>query len=194
MTEMHEHNGASFTWKKGATYWGEPLPFLLEEEGKAYVVYGDWWTDKRIERLSAWSSDALRHLRAVLGNDRHLEIRARAKVFMASAGRWKSEAGTNMNMTGLFANWHPDEAEKAKIAELVAGYQKTREMMRAELEACRGKYSEIAEDLPEDRSSWNELNMAFAVLRLPRLIDLLVRLGELPAPTGIVPENATVSL
>jgi hypothetical protein len=58
-------------WKRGTMWWGQPLPFVVEEKsdaGPVSVLYeGDWWTQTRCDNLRTWLSQIRPTVAALTG-------------------------------------------------------------------------------------------------------------------------------
>lgn len=182
--------GADFVWPKGATYWGEPLPYAAEQDGARYVVYDGWWTDKRVQALSAWSAEAYRALLQVFGDDRALAIGATAKVWGERASRLRREGGAKVNFRALFEGWTPTPEEATRKADLLAEAERRRDQARSVLLAVAAANPGGIEELDGEPATWTSIQMAMAALRLPKLLLVLAAEGALQVPNNLVPEKA----
>lgn len=183
-----------FPWGKGAALWGEPLPHAHQDGDREMILLGDWWNRTRVPLLLEWQCAAAKALLIAFGDDRYQKLRAVARCHGDRMERLQAEAGTEkLNFRALFESWVPTAEERAKIEELVEGYARRREALRSWLLEARDRHAELAEDLPEDREAWTPMRMAGAMMRLPKLLLVLVRTGEVPDPGTLVPEKALVN-
>lgn len=181
------------TYRKGATWWGRAFPYVTGEGEGRSTIYGDWWDEARLQRLSLWQHDARKALVRLLADDAAQHREARGQLLAARAARDRADQPP------------PRSADEAR--EIVAAVRLTPEdeaAIAAEAQrrivardSLRALVIQRADRLPGmrqmhrgDPATWDCDQLAAAA---GGMADVLLRLagrGFIPHPGDLVPPVA----
>lgn len=196
MTEQVEWQPSHDAWRKGATWWDRALPYVEGDGPERHTVYGDWWTEERLSRLSLWQGEAERAMARLMVDDEALE---RAAVNAVLAARAVRETRDQLAGGWDFATWlrnaqalaRPTPDDAPAIAAEVAKRRSVRDAIRAMIVRWVDDHPQgrAARLFPGQASTWSNAQIAVAAGRHSRLLLRLARRALIPDPGDLVPPH-----
>lgn len=188
MSTVTEYREGDSVWKKGTTWWGEPLPYLeTADKGRVVIVYGDWWTRARVDRLLEWFCAVHNALRRLLGDNRWAHACATARAMREEAER----SGRRLTFNEMM-QWTPKTSEqRLRVEQITQTLIALRERVRKSVvEACSRSSGDVHEAVSGEPEEWTPAQLADAATRMPSLLLALAQDGHLPNPGDLVPPHA----
>jgi hypothetical protein len=202
MAEEVEWLATHTTYRKGAKWWGRAMPYVKEDGEGKWTVYGDWWTEARLERLSIWQGQAAAAVLRLLDDDAAQEREARVAVVTPRCAQRQPVAPLMRGLAppaevmadpvgALLAmrDPKPTDDERQQIVDLVARRIRARNALRAAI--VRDERARLdrggAPLFPGDPEDWDRHQLAHAIGGYGRLLLRLAAARLIPDPGDLVP-------